>query len=202
MRSMPASLLKWTRVNNILLRSFSCGHMKYSQIHDQNRIIQKPLDRVTAILTSAIEAIRNPHTGEGLADLGEMTAEEALRNMRDDMMGDAEGQAVLRDRPLIHPATLSEEYLRGLPQGSVGYHIKSYFGTSFVRRAYQKFMDINGFSSEGRRVVRYVEDEELGYVMTRYRQLHDFQHTLYDLNISIPSELALKIVELYQTSLP
>eukprot|EP01067_Filipodium_phascolosomae_P000763 Filipodium_phascolosomae@DN1554_c0_g1_i2.p1 len=189
MRSMPASLLKWTRVNNILLRSFSCGHMKYSQIHDQNRIIQKPLDRVTAILTSAIEAIRNPHTGEGLADLGEMTAEEALRNMRDDMMGDAEGQAVLRDRPLIHPATLSEEYLRGLPQGSVG-------------RAYQKFMDINGFSSEGRRVVRYVEDEELGYVMTRYRQLHDFQHTLYDLNISIPSELALKIVELYQTSLP
>jgi ubiquinone biosynthesis protein COQ4 len=38
--------------------------------------------------------------------------------------------------------------------------------------------------------------------MTRYRQSHDFYHVMTDLPPSIPGELALKYVELFQTGLP
>lgn len=47
-----------------------------------------------------------------------------------------------------------------------------------------------------------MEDEELRYVMLRYRQCHDFWHCLFDLPPTVLGELALKWVELLQTGLP
>lgn len=35
-----------------------------------------------------------------------------------------------------------------------------------------------GYTPEGRSSVRYVDDPELAYVMQRYREIHDFVHTL------------------------
>jgi len=37
-----------------------------------------------------------------------------------------------------------------------------------------------------------VDDERLAYVMRRYREIHDFSHTLLGLNITVEEELALK----------
>jgi ubiquinone biosynthesis protein COQ4 len=45
-------------------------------------------------------------------------------------------------------------------------------------------------------------DTELAFVMTRYRQIHDFLHTLTGLPISILGEVSLKLFEYFQTGLP
>lgn len=57
-------------------------------------------------------------------------------------------------------------------------------------------------SADTRRAVRYVDDAELAYVMQRYREAHDFVHTLVGLPISVEGELAVKWFEFLQTGLP
>lgn len=50
--------------------------------------------------------------------------------------------------------------------------------------------------------MRYVDSEELAYVMQRYRETHDFAHTLTGLGVTVESELVLKWFEWTQTGLP
>jgi ubiquinone biosynthesis protein COQ4 len=50
--------------------------------------------------------------------------------------------------------------------------------------------------------VRFVNDEELAYIMLRYRQVHDFWHVLAGLPPSVLAEIALKWFELSVTGLP
>lgn len=50
--------------------------------------------------------------------------------------------------------------------------------------------------------MRYIADPELAYVIQRYRQVHDFWHTLTGLGVSVEAEIALKWLELIQTGLP
>lgn len=47
-----------------------------------------------------------------------------------------------------------------------------------------------------------MDDEELAYVMNRYRQIHDFFHTLTGLGVTVEEEIALKWFEWVQTGLP
>ena len=46
--------------------------------------------------------------------------------------------------------------------------------------------------------LRFVDDEELAYVLTRMREVHDFWHVLFDLNTDVNSELAVKALEFVQ----
>lgn len=50
--------------------------------------------------------------------------------------------------------------------------------------------------------MHFIDDEELAYVMQRYRQAHDFVHTLTGLGVTVEEELALKWFEWVQTGLP
>ncbi len=50
--------------------------------------------------------------------------------------------------------------------------------------------------------VRFVDNEELAYVATRYREVHDFWHVIFDCPTSILGELSLKTLEYQQTGLP
>lgn len=47
--------------------------------------------------------------------------------------------------------------------------------------------------------VRFIDDPELAYVMTRYRQVHDFWHVLSGLETDVFGEIALKWFEFMQT---
>jgi len=55
---------------------------------------------------------------------------------------------------------------------------------------------------DGRDEVKFVDDKDLAYVMQRYREVHDFVHTLAGLSISVPHEIAVKWYEMVQTGLP
>jgi ubiquinone biosynthesis protein COQ4 len=45
-----------------------------------------------------------------------------------------------------------------------------------------------------------VDDEELAYVITRAREVHDFWHVLFDCHTNVFGELALKALEFVQVS--
>ena len=74
------------------------------------------------------------------------------------------GLEILKDRPRVTEETMDLSHLSTLPTNTFGYH-------------YYRFMHDNGLSAQ-RATTKFVEDEELAYVMTRYRENHDFLHTL------------------------
>jgi ubiquinone biosynthesis protein COQ4 len=109
--------------------------------------------------------------------------------MRDRMLQDREGRKILRERPEINTSTIDMEYLSKLPKNTFGYN-------------YWYFLDSNKIGPDGRTPVHYVDDEELAYVINRYRQAHDFFHTLFDLNISVQEEISVKWFEMVHFQLP
>lgn len=69
-------------------------------------------------------------------------------------------------------------------------------------RAYASFMDVRGFQADERPPVRFVDDHELAYVATRYRELHDLWHVLFGCPTTLSGEIALKAVEYLQVGTP
>ena len=63
-------------------------------------------------------------------------------------------------------------------------------------------MTQNGFRSDERPVVKYVQDVELAYIMQRYREIHDTLHVLLGYGVSVPEELAVKWYEMSVLGLP
>lgn len=124
-----------------------------------------------------------------VATLSELTGQIALQNMYQTMKNNPTGQSILQTKPIVSKDTIDISTLEQSHESTFGH-------------AYASFLKENGFDPDLRAKVKYIEDEELKYVMMRYRQCHDFYHVVTDLPPSIPGELALKYVELFQTGLP
>ena len=50
--------------------------------------------------------------------------------------------------------------------------------------------------------MHFVDDEELAYVMQRYREVHDLTHTLLGMKTNLLGEITVKWVEGLQFGLP
>ncbi|MCJ1248620.1 Ubiquinone biosynthesis protein [Trapelia coarctata] len=125
-----------------------------------------------------------------IATLGETTATPYfIYRLRDAMLSSPTGRRILRDRPRISSQTMSLAHLRTLPEKSVGY-------------AYAAWLDREGVSPDTRDSVKYIDNEECAYVMQRYRESHDFYHTLTGLPVMVEGEVALKAFEFANTLLP
>ncbi len=152
-----------------------------------------PLGRLEGLgvaLGSAVVSFLDPERADMVALLGEVTGGPALARLRGVMRGSAEGRAVLAQRPLVRgPLFDAQAMVRTMPLGSFG-------------AAYGLYMNDHGFSADARTPVRFVADEELAYVMTRYREVHDFLHVLSGLPTTVVGEVALKWLEMAQTGLP
>ncbi len=105
------------------------------------------------------------------------------------MLASPTGRRILKDRPRITSKTMSMEFLRSLPENTVG-------------RAYADWLDKEGVSPDTRSEVQYIDNEECAYVMQRYRECHDFYHALTGLPIIIEGEIAVKAFEFANTLLP
>ncbi|KAJ9445623.1 Ubiquinone biosynthesis protein COQ4-like protein [Diplonema papillatum] len=141
-------------------------------------------------LGSAIGATFDPwRRADLVATLGETTGVGALQAMRSKLKETKEGRRVLFERPRIHTNELVEKLQNTAPEGSFG-------------KAYSDWMRAHHFSPQERPQVRFVDDEELAYVMLRYRETHDIAHALSGLPPSIVGEMVLKSFEWHQTGLP
>ncbi|KAJ3028936.1 UNVERIFIED_CONTAM: Ubiquinone biosynthesis protein [Siphonaria sp. JEL0065] len=147
--------------------------------------------RLPMAFRAGVKALSNPSREDMVAALGELTGECALQRMRTKMVLDPTGRRLLRDRPLINTGTVNLQRLREMPRNTLG-------------RAYVNFLDLECVSPDTRTPVRHMPeaDEELKYVMLRYRQVHDFFHVLTGLGTSLEEEIAVKWFELAQTGLP
>eukprot|EP01125_Pyxidicula_operculata_P015514 TRINITY_DN5271_c0_g1_i4.p1 TRINITY_DN5271_c0_g1~~TRINITY_DN5271_c0_g1_i4.p1 ORF type:complete len:250 (+),score=1.38 TRINITY_DN5271_c0_g1_i4:20-769(+) len=138
---------------------------------------------------SAILSLNNPERGDMVATLGETTGSCSLQWMLGKMQSDPVGRLILQQKPRITTKTVNPDWLKTLPNGSFG-------------REYYNFMSTRGFVSDERPTVRFVDSEDLAYVMTRYREVHDFWHVLSGLGTTEMEEIALKLLEFTQTGLP
>lgn len=146
-------------------------------------MLQKSLLSVAA----GVGAVAFPHRADLVGAVGETTGWYALRRMRDRMRRDPTGRDILRRRPRITDDFL--ERCHALPEGTFG-------------REYAKFMGRRKFNPNDRPPVRFVDDEELAYVATRSREVHDLWHVLFQCPTTVQGELALKALEFAQTGLP
>ncbi|XP_032395020.1 ubiquinone biosynthesis protein COQ4 homolog, mitochondrial isoform X4 [Etheostoma spectabile] len=148
-----------------------------------------PIQKLVLAVGSGVAALHDPHRHDMVAVLGEATGHLALINLRDKMRNDPEGYTILKERPRIRLSTLDLSEMTSLPDGSFG-------------REYLRFLQDNDVTPDSRADVRFVDDEELAYVMQRYREVHDLLHTLLGMPTNMLGEVAVKWFEAAQTGLP
>lgn len=125
-----------------------------------------------------------------IATLGEATGRVFLTRMRDQMLASDVGRRILRERPAINTKTLDFDALKKTCAPGT-------FGQTYI-----SWLEAEGVTPDTRCDVKYVDDEELAYVIKRYREIHDFFHTLTGLGVTVEEEIALKWFEWAQTGLP
>ncbi|KAJ1822160.1 Ubiquinone biosynthesis protein, partial [Coemansia sp. RSA 2599] len=147
------------------------------------------LQKAVIAAGAALMGFGDPTDGTYIAALGDATSNGFFGKMREQMINDETGRRILKERPQISFTPEQWEALATLPEGSFGH-------------AYYSQMRRNGISWSTRPPVRFVDNEEDAYMLLRYRQCHDFYHTVLDMDISVVEELAIKVFEWRQTGLP
>ncbi|ESP00918.1 hypothetical protein LOTGIDRAFT_140358, partial [Lottia gigantea] len=153
--------------------------------HIKTTLLQKTLLAVG----SGVAAILDPSRDDMVSAFGETTGYLALKTLQSKMLADPVGRQILEERPVINSKTIDIDYLSQLPDNTFG-------------KQYWKFLTKNGFSPDARRPVQFIDDDDLQYVMLRYRQTHDLYHTLLGMPPHMLGEVIVKMVEMFQTGLP
>lgn len=147
------------------------------------------LQKILLTVGSSLTAIIDPYRHDLVADCGETTGYYALKWIRNRMQSDSEGKEIISKKPRLNSKTVDFDKLRGLPQNTFGNH-------------YSRFYTDNNVSPDTRRIVQFVDDAELAYVMQRYREIHDITHTILNMPTTIRGEVIVKAFEGVQTRLP
>ncbi|XP_042458149.1 ubiquinone biosynthesis protein COQ4 homolog, mitochondrial-like isoform X2 [Zingiber officinale] len=111
----------------------------------------------------------------------------AIGALMDPRRADLIAALVLLERPRVITSQVSHAW--DMPENTFG-------------SAYAKFMGSRNFSPDDRPPVRFMDTEELAYVATRAREVHDFWHVLFRLPTNLIGESALKVIEFEQMLLP
>ena len=168
-----------------------------------------PLQRLGTLLHSSLTALNDPTRADAVAAVGEVTGSYALSKILVAMEKDENGRRILVERPVVddrvakRAAELLEQHYTSLKEGTGAQPQQEEeqpnitFGAS-----YATFLQTHNFHPNERTKIRFLSNPNLSYVMTRYRQNHDYWHVLTGLPPTVLGELALKWVELIQTGLP
>lgn len=162
---------------------------EFSRQFSENKVELTTLQRYILGFGSSLAALRDPRRHDMIAALGETTGAGALRRQHDLLLASEEGRLILAEKPRINTKTIDLNQLRSLPENTFGF-------------AYVKFLDDNEVTPDSREIVRYMEDTELAYMMTRYRESHDLVHTVLGMPTNMLGEVTVKWVEALNTGLP
>lgn len=146
-----------------------------------------PLQKGAVAVFSALGALWRPQRADLVGTVAETTGQWQLQKLRDQMRESEEGRKLLEERPRVTNASVAHCW--DLPSSTFG-------------GAYAKFMGDRNFEADDRPPVRFVDDAELAYVLTRMREVHDFWHVLFGCHTDIFGEIAVKGLEFVQTGVP
>jgi len=166
--------------------SHSTSSPAWSESHASHYTPLSPLQRSLLFVGSSALALLNPHRGDLVAAVSELSGpltNGPLRALHARMESSDEGRQLLNEKPRVTTATLNLETMRETySQQSFGY-------------AYACFMLDRCYSPDERSHVKYVSDPSLSYVLQRYREIHDFLHILTGMPTSVMGELGQKAFE-------
>lgn len=148
------------------IRRFSTapsGSASFLEEMEKNFIPTNLFQKMLLTCGSAAVSLLNPHRGDMIACLGEITGDGALKYMKKKMLSTPEGAEILREMPRINSETVSFQQLSQLPENTIG-------------RVYADFMRDNNITADSRLPVQFIADPDLAYVMQRYREVHDLVH--------------------------
>ncbi|EUD65579.1 ubiquinone biosynthesis protein COQ4 like, mitochondrial [Plasmodium inui San Antonio 1] len=161
----------------------------FVKIFRSNLIDINAANKFEIFLKTILRIYKTPARTHLLAHAADISAIYAVRQMYNYMKNDEEGRSILKEKPLLIRQDIQFNELKKLPKNTLGYK-------------YMEFMETYKLHSHDREVSHFFTDLNYSYILTRYRQIHDIGHVVYNLNISIESEAALKLIELVQTKLP
>eukprot|EP01016_Furgasonia_blochmanni_P050497 TRINITY_DN7813_c0_g1_i3.p1 TRINITY_DN7813_c0_g1~~TRINITY_DN7813_c0_g1_i3.p1 ORF type:complete len:258 (-),score=27.44 TRINITY_DN7813_c0_g1_i3:158-931(-) len=145
------------------------------------------MQRWQLIVQSALGAFRDPERADLVSSLGDLTSFSVLLDLKEKMERDETGRQILREKPRIKDLDMSQ--LLALPSNTFGYH-------------YYSWMKHHEFKPEERPLVKYIPDFDLAYIMQRYKEIHDYIHTLLSFDVTVENELAVKWFEMIQFGFP
>lgn len=169
----------------ILFRKYCTAAPKSNFIDEmkKNFIATNPFQRTLLSCGSAAIALLNPHRGDMIACLGEVTGESAIKYMRQKMIESEEGTKILKEQPRINSGTVSFDTLAQMPENTLG-------------RVYADFMKDNNITADSRLPVQFIDDPELAYVMQRYREVHDLVHATLFMQTTMLGEVCILLFKL------
>lgn len=147
------------------------------------------IQRFILQIGSSTAAILNPHRHDMIACYGETSGSDALNIILNKMIVSEEGLQILNDKPRINSSTVDLNALDRLPNDTFGF-------------TYKKFLDDNNVTPDTRMPVKFLNDERLAYVMTRYRESHDLIHTVLGMPTNMLGEVTVKWIEALNIGLP
>ena len=127
---------------------------------------------------------------EEIHKVEELTGRPSYRKLLAVLADDLEAQRLLHDRPELRSDQVDYEALRRLPDDTLG-------------GAYVRHLDRNGITADYQAApTRYIDDDDMAYLMRRFRQTHDVWHALLGLGIAGHEEVVIHWFSWGQLRLP
>lgn len=147
------------------------------------------LERYKLLTNNIYNSIKDPTDGTSVGLVGDLSNMTSMKYVYKRMMSSQVGREIIKEKPYFRMENVDMNELKTYKTSTFGYH-------------YYKFMSKYHFKPEERPITTYFTDLELGYVLQRYKEIHDFIHVLLGYNISIKEELAVKAFESLQLKIP
>jgi ubiquinone biosynthesis protein COQ4 len=127
---------------------------------------------------------------EEIHKVEELTGRPSYRKLLEVLAGDPDAQRLLADRPELRSDQVDYAALRELPEDTLG-------------GAYVRHLDRNAITADYQAApTRYVDDDDMAYLMRRFRQTHDVWHALLGLGIAGHEEVVIHWFSWGQLRLP
>jgi ubiquinone biosynthesis protein COQ4 len=140
--------------------------------------------RATALVMADSERTDEIHRVE------ELTGRARYRAYLAERARDPATAELLRLKPELSAAQVDFEALRALPTGTLG-------------NVYIRHLDDNGLSADSQATsTRHIDDEDMAYLMRRFRQTHDVWHALTNLGTAGHEEVIIHAFSWGQLRLP
>ncbi|XP_018333236.1 ubiquinone biosynthesis protein COQ4 homolog, mitochondrial-like [Agrilus planipennis] len=188
-------LLSYNRVLQILSAHAEVSSKASNSFGDfdedfaKNYIETTSFQKFLLALGSGYVVLRDPFKVHMSTCFSETTGLYAAGNLLKRVESTEEGRRLLMDKPRVNSKTIDLEKLKHLPDDTFG-------------KAYFNFLFQNNLTPDSRHVVRFIKDINVAYVIQRYREIHDFVHTVLGMPPNTLGETTVKWVEAYQTKLP